>query len=75
MDKNNDICKLLGGMLGRTSNGDTKPKTCWEYVKTGKCEHCKEDKMNEGKILNNKWHPDKNEKEYLYEKTKGEKLY
>tara|TARA_B100001250_G_C19075376_1_gene476154 strand:+ start:30 stop:377 length:348 start_codon:yes stop_codon:yes gene_type:complete len=51
--------------IKKTKDGQKKPKTCWKFVKTGKCTHCDKNDKNYGIILANKWHPEKEERLYL----------
>jgi hypothetical protein len=46
-------------------SGRRKPKTCWQFVKYGRC-GCPVDRQ----IGNNKWHPDEAERLYLKQKLK-----
>lgn len=51
--------------LGCDNIGKDKPRVCWNYVNKGTCDHLKELYLDEGQILDNLWHPAKEEKEYL----------
>jgi hypothetical protein len=54
--------------IKKTKDGKRKPKTCWEFVKYGKCFHCNFNNNNYGIILGNKWHPENEELNYLRRK-------
>ena len=53
--------------LGLSNEGKTKGKMCWDYVKNNNCNHLSND-LEEGKTLGGKWHPNKEEKDYLKRK-------
>jgi len=57
----------------RTQNGKRKPKTCWDFVNNDKCIHCNKLLGKFGKVLDNRWHPSDEEKEYLKRKS-GKKV-
>jgi hypothetical protein len=54
--------------LGLSNEGKTKGKMCWDYVKKNNCNHMSKKNLEEGKTLGGKWHPNKEEKEYLKRK-------
>ena len=54
--------------LGLSNEGKTKGKMCWDYVKKNNCNHMTNKNLEEGKTLGGKWHPNKEEKEYLKRK-------
>ncbi len=57
--------------LGKDKNGQNKGKTCWDYVKHKKCEHCNESTesiQQSGQNINNRWHPSDEECQYLHDK-------
>jgi len=54
--------------LGLSNEGKSKGKMCWDYVKKNNCNHMTNKNLEEGKTLGGKWHPNKEEKEYLKRK-------
>lgn len=59
--------------LGSNSDGNKKPKVCWNYVKNDKCNHLQHI-PNEPQIIANLWHPEINEKNYLKNKNMNKRF-
>jgi hypothetical protein len=57
--------------IKKTKEGKRKQKTCWNFVKYGKCNHCSGNNNYYGLIINNKWHPADEERIYLKNKIKN----
>ncbi len=55
--------------LGCDNKGNKKPKVCWDYIRKGGCNHIKRSELERGMVINNLWHPNKEEKEYLHKKS------
>jgi len=55
--------------LGFSNEGTQKGKICWSYVKNNTCNHLDNVNLKEGEILGKKWHPNKEEKNYLKRKN------
>jgi hypothetical protein len=53
--------------LGCDENGNKKGKICWDYIKNSYCAH-KQGTLKKGINMNGLWHPDVNERNYLYKK-------
>jgi len=45
-----------------------KKKTCWRYVRHGKCNHVNNIQV-EGKNIRGYWHPKEDERDYLIKKA------
>ena len=54
--------------VGLTSDGKSKPITCWKYVRNKQCQ-CGKDVS--GKVIANRWHPAEEERLYLNLKNKN----
>ena len=69
---NHDKKKIIdiNSELGLTHNGKKKPKTCWNFVKNGFCNHYKNNENQQGLIIKNFYHPGIEERNYLYSKIK-----
>ncbi len=72
-DENKQLIKYHNE-LGRDNYGNKKPPVCWNYVMNGKCNHLQINLLEKGIKLNNLWHPDKEEKEYLQKKKNGKTI-
>ena len=73
VDDNKQLIKYYNE-LGRDNSGNKKPSVCWNYVMNGKCNHLQINSLEKGIKLNNLWHPDKEEKEYLQKKKNGKTI-
>lgn len=56
--------------IGHDNNGRKKPKVCWNYVNNLRCRHACPTSLLQGQVIGNLWHPDKDESEYLRNKTR-----
>ena len=56
--------------IGKDPQGNKKPIVCWDFVKNKRCccHNMTNNSIDEGIIINNKWHPGKKEMEYLIKK-------
>lgn len=64
----NDKTKLYSE-IGLNKHGKLKGRTCWKYVKNCTCHHTNSI-CNEGHNIGGFWHPDPEEREYLFQAKK-----